>query len=365
MMAVCMLPLSLLTIPAAADAYSEADDGDLLYTANFNVDKLKGAWDGMTTITPSTDGASVTLKPSSNKKGATEGNSPADLSGFSIAGKAHTVVFTVTAENENQEVGFLPDDWVGFIVTPGKNSYRFVDTKGSNGTDVVLDEGTYAGTGALTQTYAVEFKSEGADTSARIVSYKLFVLINGEWTLACSVSAEDIAAAAGSFVAAEIVFSSAVFIPFPRHDPEVFDFFRHEFAIFRRSEKSGKRLRESDGKDLHFSILRLRKYPAVKIKRNRHIFIAAQHGAYGCKVFLISAFAAEIRGIDIQSERNGNAAVPGKNIQRRNGVFHTGIDMNSEQFHFFVQVSIAEQPDSHCIIAVSPPIRVQNKFPHY
>ena len=196
-LAVGMLPISLLAIPAGAAAkdYDTAAEGELLYTADFNVDKLKGAWDGMKTITPSADGASVIIKPDSGKKGATEGKSPADLPGVTIAGKAYTVVFTVTAENADQEVGFLPDDWVGFIVTPGKNSYRFVDTKGSGGTDVVLDEGTYAGTGALTQTYAVEFKSEGADTSARIVSYKLFVLINGEWTLACSVSADDIAAA--------------------------------------------------------------------------------------------------------------------------------------------------------------------------
>ena len=196
-LAVCMLPISLLAIPAGAAAkdYDTAAEGELLYTADFNVDKLKGAWDGMKTITPSVDGASVIIKPDSGKKGATEGKSPADLPGVTIAGKAYTVVFTVTAENADQEVGFLPDDWVGFIVTPGKNSYRFVDTKGSGGTDVVLDEGTYAGTGALTQTYAVEFKSEGSGTSAKIVSYKLFVLINGVWTLACSVSADDIAAA--------------------------------------------------------------------------------------------------------------------------------------------------------------------------
>ena len=50
-LAVCMLPISLLAIPAGAAAkdYDTAAEGELLYTADFNVDKLKGAWDGMTT----------------------------------------------------------------------------------------------------------------------------------------------------------------------------------------------------------------------------------------------------------------------------------------------------------------------------
>ncbi len=192
---VLMMTLPLVAFPASADAYDEAEDGALLYELNFNEYELKGAWDGMKYLTPSEDGTSVELKAGGGTKGVTEGKVDADLPGFSIAGKAYTVVFTLDAERADQEIGFLPDDKVGFIIVPGENSYRFVNTNGEDGTDTVIEEGTYEGVevGTLPQTYAIQFASEGEGEDAKIVAYNLCVQIDGEWVLVCEI-AEDVLA---------------------------------------------------------------------------------------------------------------------------------------------------------------------------
>ena len=197
---VLMMTLPLLAFPASADAYDEAADGALLYEANFNGNtKLKGAWDGMKYLTPSGDGTSVQIKAGGGKKGVADGDyGTNDLPGFSIAGKTHTVVFTLTAARADQEIGFLPDDKVGFIIVPGENSYRFVDTNGESGTDTVIKEGTYEGVaeGTKKQTYAIEIKSEGAGVGAKIVAYNLCVMIDEEWVVVCEMPKETLAGVA-------------------------------------------------------------------------------------------------------------------------------------------------------------------------
>lgn len=197
----------MMTVPLFAFSVN-AVDGDLLYEVNFkgteNIFAPKKLWAGVSSATVSEDGSAVTIV---GKKGSS-GNSKAmsawggTLVEYEIVGKSYTVVLTVKTEDDNEEVGFLFDDWTGYVVNPGQNSYNFVSTEGENHDDDVYlktdGEGakknaTYNGTGEREQTYAIQWKVSGSVTSPSVDSYSLYVANNGAWIEVYSLTAEDIA----------------------------------------------------------------------------------------------------------------------------------------------------------------------------
>ena len=176
----------------------ETVDGDLLYTVNFNGDGVfsnpKGSWSGAEVTKTAT---SVTMKTKVDGNNASRGSAwGADLKGFTVLNKSYTVVFTLEASDADEEIGFLPCDWAGFVITPGQNTYRFITTKfGDSGTDGsyenVIERGSYSGTKSLTQTYAIEFAASGTEDNASVDTYNLYVSQEGEWVLVCSLTDID------------------------------------------------------------------------------------------------------------------------------------------------------------------------------
>ena len=176
----------------------ETVDGDLLYTVNFNGDSVfsgpKGSWSGAEVTKTET---SVTMKTKIDGNDAGRGSAwGADLKEFTILNKSYTTVFTVEASDADEEIGFLPCDWAGFVLTPGQNAYRFITTKyDGSGTDGayenVIERGTYSGTKSLTQTYAIEFKTSGTEDNPSVDAYNLYVAQGGEWVLVCSLTDVD------------------------------------------------------------------------------------------------------------------------------------------------------------------------------
>ena len=187
--------------PVQPDSYADFADGGLIYKVNFNgtADFWSPAqgWSGMD-ATASDDGNSVALTPTYSEAayvtfteasvwGAelpAESDKNADGK-FRMLQSAYTVVFTLNAEDEAQEMGLLLDWNTGFAITPGMDSFRYV--KGKQAETVFT--GTYEGTKALTQTYAIEIKDEGTATnindhttfSYNCTVYNLYVVQNGEW----------------------------------------------------------------------------------------------------------------------------------------------------------------------------------------
>ena len=178
-------------------SYDDAAYGDLIYVPDFNGDAvlsdLKAGWTGMhSSFNVAADGKTVTIKStwSDSGKGGVWG---AKLNGYGMLGNSYTTVFTVTASDDNEEIGFLPDHWAGFAVNPGQNTYRFINTNGADGTDEEIASGTYVGNGALTQTYAIEIKSEGTSLEdMNLTAYNLYVARNGEWQLVRAFTAAEL-----------------------------------------------------------------------------------------------------------------------------------------------------------------------------
>ena len=190
----CLVLVLMMAIPFAAFPAGAADEVTPLYQVNFNGDsnmsKLTEGWDGDFKITPSTDGSSVTLKVGSGSKWS---NASAQLKGLNIQNGAYTLVFTVTASDDNEEIGLLPDHQTGFVVNPGQNTFRYTDHL-NNTTPIATT--AYEGTGELTQTYAIELAGEGTGSTngqpnVTITTYKLYNLTTDAsgkqvWNLACS-----------------------------------------------------------------------------------------------------------------------------------------------------------------------------------
>lgn len=180
-----------LIVPSAI-SYADAEDGDLLYHADFNgttgVWAPSGGWNGMTASVAS-DGQSVTLTP----KGAEKSCWGAELdtgagkatTRYPAKGSAYTVTFTLNASNDDQFIGFYPDWHHGFVFTPGQK-------KVSIGTDgnptAVAGNTTYTGGGNGVETYAVEF---AVDNSYNCTTYKLYVKDGGQWKLILDESEND------------------------------------------------------------------------------------------------------------------------------------------------------------------------------
>ncbi len=208
LLAVCMMPIPFASLPvsAAADVdYETVVSGELLYKVNFNGDDnmsaLTQGWDKNMTITP--NGASVDLKVKSGKWS----NAGAQLNGLDIQGGAYTFIFTVTASDNDEEVGFVPDHQTGFVVNPGQNKVRYTDHLNWADNDLdtvdVIEPITYKGTGSLTQTYAVEVAGEGEGKNSKgqpyvdITAYNIYNLIydgegNAVWNLACSLTEDQL-----------------------------------------------------------------------------------------------------------------------------------------------------------------------------
>lgn len=178
-------------------SYDDAAYGDLIYVPDFNGDAVlrdpSAGWTGMhTSFNVAADGKTVAIKStwSSNGKGGVWG---AKLNGYGMLGNSYTTVFTVTASDNDEEIAFLPDHWAGFAVNPGQNTYRFINTNGADGTDEEIESGTYVGNGALTQTYAIEIKSEGTSLEdMNLTAYNLYVARNGEWQLVHAFTAAEL-----------------------------------------------------------------------------------------------------------------------------------------------------------------------------
>ena len=181
--------------PAVPETPGAGITAELLYEANFNGDstwKVGSSWAGMKT-TVIDGGKGVVLKP---ENGANANNRASawgkelDTSKYPMLGNAYTVMFTVTASDEDEAVGLYPDWNSGFVLTPGKNSFRFNKSteEGKKNTDIVPAQ-VYDGTGALTQTYAIAFKDEGTSSSEyNCTAYDLYVLQDGIWVLLYSLN---------------------------------------------------------------------------------------------------------------------------------------------------------------------------------
>ena len=190
---------------AATDYASVAENG-LIYNVNFKGTSdfwaPKGAWAGMK-ATVSEDGKSVALKPNTTTDGKTNlWGEMLPYPAFRMLQSSYTAVFTLTAADADQEMGFFFDWKSGFAITPGKNSYRYVDARTNNQGKTVY-EATYEGTGELSQTYAIEIKDEGTDVDGNkanfqynITEYNLYVAKDGAWVQLFSLKNADATTAA-------------------------------------------------------------------------------------------------------------------------------------------------------------------------
>ena len=206
LLTVCMLPIPFASLPVSAATavdYETIVSGEFLYKVNFNGDDNMAElstqkWGGGMTVTRSANGESVSMKISSSAWG----DVISQLNGLYIQGGSYTFIFTVTAGDNNEEVGLLLDHQTGFVVNPGQNKVRYTDhynwDKGKDTVDVI-EPIIYNGTGSLTQTYAIEVAGEGEGKNSMgqpyvdITAYNIYNLIyddegNAKWNLACGLS---------------------------------------------------------------------------------------------------------------------------------------------------------------------------------
>ena len=210
---VLMMTIPVMAIQASADTlpanYADVADGALIYKVDFNGTEgfwtPGAAWAGMS-ADPSEDGTSVRLIPEGNNGTANvwgaelpaEDNKNADGK-FRMLQSSYTVVFTLNAEDEDQEMGLLLDWKTGFAITPGKDSFRYIKDYQAE----TVFTGTYEGTKSLTQTYAIEIKDEGtagnindhSTFSYNVTEYNLYVMQDGAWVQIFSLKDSDKATA--------------------------------------------------------------------------------------------------------------------------------------------------------------------------
>ncbi len=173
----------------SARAYEAAQNGDLLYRANFNgtpgVWSPGAAWSGMT-ATVAADGSSVKLKPQSGSDArGCAWRGELNAANYTAIGCSYTITFTLDGSNDDQYVGFFPDWKTGFIFTPGQKKTSVGQCDGGVNLTAVAGETTYTGGGDGAQSYAVEF-SVGNTKNGNyytVSTYKLYVRDGAEWTL--------------------------------------------------------------------------------------------------------------------------------------------------------------------------------------
>ena len=206
---VLMMTLPLVAFPVSANEDAQ-DAVEPLYVVDFRgggewgknpSDEWSAFNEDVTKSATESEGKSIDLKFRDVKTQAAVFGNALDTDKYEMFGSAFTTVFTVTAEDADQEVGFFPDWQSGFVVKPGKNSYRCVSvpkqTKVNDEERYVVEEilasQSYGDeNGALTQTYAIEVKDEGTGRdSYNVTVYNLYVAQNGEWVLVCSLTPEQ------------------------------------------------------------------------------------------------------------------------------------------------------------------------------
>ena len=175
-------------------AYYLANDGDLLYTVNFNGDEIYAvgsAWGGMDVHTVLDGGKAIRLRPAKSNEAAAFGKDM-NTTHYPAKGNAYTMVFTASASDENQEVGLYPDWSTGFVVAPGKNMFKYNRTESDRSKNTtIVDYTSYNGTGELTQTYAIEYQLNDDFSAAE---YNLYVAQGDEWVLLYSLNEDELAA---------------------------------------------------------------------------------------------------------------------------------------------------------------------------
>ena len=179
-----------LIVPSAI-AYADAEDGDLLYHADFRgsdgVWTTGAAWNGMA-ATAAADGQSVTLRPtgSGDPRGSVWGKA-LNTTNYRTIGCAYTVTFTLQGSNNDQYIGFYPDWKTGFIIYPGQKKVSAGRSLGGQTADLtaIAGETTYTGGGNGAQTYAVEYAVSNTKNGDYYVctTYKIYVRDGGQWKL--------------------------------------------------------------------------------------------------------------------------------------------------------------------------------------
>ena len=218
--------VTLMTVPFMAIAafaensevslpenYGAVEDGELIANVDFNNKEYFGVtatWAGAN-VEVSEDGMSFTYIPQTDVKneGHTSGyGGRLPGSGFTMHQSAYTTVFTLSAEDENQAIGYYPDWRTGFFFTPGKNTLSYVVNAGGkyDSTKFTVEYDGPTGDAALTQTYAIEIKDEGTgehpegamntETTAgfvyNITVYNVYVVKDGAWELIFSMEDEPV-----------------------------------------------------------------------------------------------------------------------------------------------------------------------------
>ncbi|MBO4283678.1 MAG: hypothetical protein J5958_03540 [Clostridia bacterium] len=175
-----------LIVPSAV-AYADAEDGDLLYHADFNGtagvwSPDYSAWNGRMSRTVTSNGQGVTLEPRTggdDSRGCVF-RGELDTSNYRANGASYTVTFTLSGSDDSQYVGFYPDWCSGFVITPGQKKVSVGKNLKDQEPDLtaIAGEETYTGCGDGAQTYAVEF---AVDNAYNCTTYKLYVRDGGQW----------------------------------------------------------------------------------------------------------------------------------------------------------------------------------------
>ena len=175
---------------------SELAPINLLYEVNFNGTSSKFGsigekYDGIH-YAASEDGNSIDLV--SNTIPSVNGSVwSGKMLNHKIRGNSYTIVFTVYAP-DNQSVGIFFKWRDGFFVNPMNNTYS-VGHCGNDGADVerYVETTEYNGNGRAFQAYAIEISNgdiANKDGKYECSVYKLYAVVDGEWTLICALDEE-------------------------------------------------------------------------------------------------------------------------------------------------------------------------------
>ena len=172
-----------LCVDPPAKAYAAAEDGDLLYHADFKGTTgvwVPGVnWSGMS-FTRTNESVTLTPVNGDDKRGSVF-RGKLDTANYRANGSSYTVTFTLSGSNDDQYVGFFPDWASGFVITPGQKKVSVGKTVNKDQTPnltAIAGETTYTGGGDGKQTYAVEF---AVNNSYVCTTYKLYVWDAGQW----------------------------------------------------------------------------------------------------------------------------------------------------------------------------------------
>lgn len=175
---------------------SELAPVNLLYEVNFN-----GSTKTFGNIATKYDGIDYAVSEDGNSIDLTSNDIPSiqgavwsgEMLNQRIEGKSYTVFFTVYAP-DNQSVGIFFKWRDGFFVNPMNNTYS-VGHCGDDGADEerYVETTEYNGNGRAFQSYAIEISNgdiANKDGKYECSVYKLYAVVDGEWTLICALDEE-------------------------------------------------------------------------------------------------------------------------------------------------------------------------------